>query len=90
MHLSQSLVAAHVPEAHWQKIRLQMKGKPTRTKLEMLRLYLLEANQTVAERYHREVVCQNYMTALSRGGQIGKCALHASVLWQIDHVEIRR
>lgn len=55
-----------VNDAHWQKVRLQMKGMSTRQKLDILRLYLIQ------QKYQRAASIQvnNYLDALRRGGQL--------------------
>lgn len=55
-----------VKDAHWQNVRLSMKGMSTRQKLDILRLYLIQ------QKFRRAASIQvnNYLDALRRGGQL--------------------
>ena len=66
MRLTRVQIKKAVKEPRWQKFRVSLKGKPTKTKIQQLKAYL-----TV--RYgskKAEVQVQNYINALKRGGQL--------------------
>jgi hypothetical protein len=64
-------IAAAVDDEGWQKFRVSMKGTRTATKLHMLKEYYeeeLHAGRSL--RSHVETRVDNYIKALSRGGQL--------------------
>jgi hypothetical protein len=67
-----------------------MKGTTTQQKLATLASWLRADNLSTTEFVRREIQVQNYLNALSRGGQIEVCDLNHTVACQITEAVIRR
>jgi hypothetical protein len=94
MHLSTEQIHEAVRNPDWQKFRLSLKGLATEAKLNKLQEYLNEVNiETTGPGFgwlFRLIRVQNYLNALSRGGQIEPCDLDRSVIVQVKEAKIRR
>jgi hypothetical protein len=89
MHLTKTEIDAAIADAEWQKFRLSLKGKSTQDKLVQLTLWL-QKPCTLLQAHDRQVQVQNYLNALSRGGQIEPCELDKPVHIQVANAVIRR
>ena len=65
-HVPVADMKKYTPEAEWQKVRLDMKGKTTAYKYKALCLWLITSQFS----YASKIQVTNYVTALSRGGLI--------------------
>ena len=89
MHLTTQEISEAIKDEEWQAFRVSLKGKTTTAKLVLLDEYLFKgwADDDLPKRLIR---VQNYLNALSRGGQLAPLELDRPVDWQIRHARVLR
>ena len=89
MHLTAQQIQVAVSDPEWQKVRRSMKGKTTQQNLDICRSWLQDSPNVQASKT-RLVQVQNYLNALSRGGQLAPLPLQLPVSEQIEQAVILR
>jgi hypothetical protein len=88
MRLSKAEIDEAIADPKWQEFRLSLKGQSTRKKLDRLKDWVRE--EPAVEHPTRCIQVQNYLNALSRGGQIAPVNKQDSVRAQLEEAVIRR